>query len=186
MQGRRRGAGAPRVRCSRLLVKSPGPLSGLSCPRACSLLRRDWTLEPPSRPSLLFLKFYHRESRRGSCPSLPFGFQAARRGARSRESGPGHPLSACSPTPRTPRLPRLPPRLLGRPPRRRRSAHSHCRTPNRLQGSRPQHGRSSVPGTPLSLDRRILPPASDKTLSAVSLLMQNIYVFFPNFTPSIR
>lgn len=164
----RRGAGAPRVRCFRLLVKSPGPLSGLSCPRACSLLRRDWTLETPSRPSLLFLKFYHRESRRGSCPSLPLGFSAAWRGARSQESGPGHPLSACSPTPRTPRLPRLPPRLLGRPPRRRRSAHSHCRTPNRLQGSLPQHGRSWVPGTLLSLGRRILPPASDQTLSEVS------------------
>lgn len=32
---------------------------------ACSFLGRDWTQETPSRPSLLFLKFYHCRSRRG-------------------------------------------------------------------------------------------------------------------------
>lgn len=104
----RRGCAA--LGCSSL--SRPGPFQACLARERVKLLRRDWTLETPSRPSLLFLKFYHRESRRElpepapRLPGGPAGCSLMRE--RSEPPRPAHPRPA-------PAAARLPPRLLGRP-----------------------------------------------------------------------
>lgn len=132
-------------------------------------------------PLLVFSQVLSPREALGSCPRLPLGFSEAAPGARSRESCPGHTLSASSPTPLPrPRLPRLSRKAQWGLPRRQCLARSYCGSQNRLQGSLPQHGRSWVPATPLSLDQRILPSTSDQMLGKVSWLMQNICIL-PKF-----
>lgn len=125
MQWRHGGAAA--LGCS---LNRPGPFAaGLVLP---SVFAPETGLDSGDAepPLLVISQFYHPREPPGSCRACP-RLQAARRGARSRESGPGHPLSACSPTPAPPRLPRLPPRLWG-VIRYRAAASFYHRTPNRL------------------------------------------------------